>query len=49
VRLATVLFDVVIQVGEEKGQVLEEALHEALEGLCRIMYAKRHEALFEQA
>ena len=41
--------DVVVEVGEDKGQVAEELVHQPLEGLRGIAEAKRHEQVFEEA
>ncbi len=39
--------DDVVQVAEDEGEVLEDAVHEALEGLGCVAEAERHEEVFE--
>ena len=39
--------DDVVQVAEDEGEVLEDAVHEALEGLSCVAEAERHEEIFE--
>jgi len=41
--------DVVVEVGEDEGQVAEEHVHEPLEGLGRVPDAKRHEQVFKES
>ena len=41
--------DVVVEVGEDEGQVAEEHVHEPLEGLRGVAEAERHEQVFKEA
>jgi len=40
--------EVIIEVGEDKGEVAEKAIHKSLECLRRIDKSKRHEQVFKQ-
>jgi hypothetical protein len=39
--------DVAVQVGEHEGKVLEQLFHEALESLCHVAKARRHEEVLK--